>query len=143
MVVMVGCPLNTGSGWMEWLQLMLGHAGRSLGRLAVLRARLGIHRQSNLNMFTLIAIGTGAAYRLQRDRHSVSGRNSRTLSATADGVEVYFEAAAVIITLVLLGQVLELRARRRTSGAIRAYLACTSRPLASCVETVRRKKSPR
>ena len=77
----------------------------------------------NLNMFTLIAMGTGVAWlysvvAVARARHL-----SRPLSAAHDGaVAVYFEAAAVITVLVLLGQVLELRAREQTSGAIRALL---------------------
>jgi Cu+-exporting ATPase len=76
----------------------------------------------NLNMFTLIAIGTGVAY-----VYSVVATLSPDLFPPAfrgpDGsVAVYFEAAAVITVLVLLGQVLELRARSRTSGAIRALL---------------------
>src|SRR5690606_11829037 len=76
----------------------------------------------SLNMFTLIAVGTGAAYVFSlvatiapqifpdgfRDHHG--------------NVGVYFEAAAVIVVLVLLGQMLELRARERTGGAIRALL---------------------
>ncbi len=72
-------------------------------------------RNRSLNMFTLIALGTGAAY-LQ----SVFA----LLFAAALGSDtaVYFEPAAVIVTLVLLGQVLELRARSRTSSAIRALL---------------------
>ncbi len=75
-----------------------------------------------LNMFTLIAVGVGVAYlysvvaTLFPDIFPASFR-------TAGGeVHVYFEAAAVITTLVLLGQVLELKARSRTSGAIRALL---------------------
>jgi Cu+-exporting ATPase len=76
----------------------------------------------NLNMFTLIAMGTGVAY-----VYSLVGTLAPQLFPPAfrghDGtVAVYFEAAAVITTLVLLGQVLELRARARTSGAIRALL---------------------
>ncbi len=76
----------------------------------------------NLNMFTLIAIGTGAAW-----AYSVIATILPDLFPPAfrqsDGtVEVYFEAAAVIVVLVLLGQVLELRARERTGGAIRALL---------------------
>jgi len=76
----------------------------------------------NLNMFTLIAIGTGTAYlysvvaTLFPDFFPQSFRHSNGL------VGVYFEAAAVITVLVLLGQVLELRARSRTSAAIRALL---------------------
>ena len=75
-----------------------------------------------LNMFTLIAIGTGAAWIysvVATLRPNVFPEAFRT----ADGfVAVYFEAAAVIIVLVLLGQVLELRAREQTSGAIKALL---------------------
>jgi P-type Cu+ transporter len=76
----------------------------------------------HLNMFTLIAMGTGVAYLT-----SVVGTLAPQLFPPAfrDGhgmVAVYFEAAAVITVLVLLGQVLELRARERTSGAIRALL---------------------
>jgi len=75
-----------------------------------------------LNMFTLIALGTGTAY-----LHSVAATVAPGLFPdsfrTEHGhVAVYFEAAAVIVTLVLLGQVLELRARARTSGAVRALL---------------------
>jgi Cu+-exporting ATPase len=76
----------------------------------------------HLNMFTLIAIGTGVAY-----VYSVVGTLAPQLFPPAfrdrhGMVAVYFEAAAVITVLVLLGQVLELRARERTSGAIRALL---------------------
>jgi P-type Cu+ transporter len=76
----------------------------------------------NLNMFTLIAMGTGVAF-----AYSVLGTLASDLFPAAlrgpDGaVAVYFEAAAVITVLVLLGQVLELRAREQTSGAIRALL---------------------
>jgi Cu+-exporting ATPase len=76
----------------------------------------------HLNMFTLIAMGTGVAWvysvvaTLAPDIFPAAFRNSD------GGVPVYFEAAAVITVLVLLGQVLELRARETTSGAIRALL---------------------
>jgi Cu+-exporting ATPase len=75
-----------------------------------------------LNMFTLIALGTGSAWLFS----VVATVLPKTLPASfrdATGVApLYFEAAAVIVTLVLLGQVLELRARAQTSGAIRALL---------------------
>src|SRR5690349_12989811 len=76
----------------------------------------------NLNMFTLIALGTGVAY-----LYSIVAALAPAIFPPAfrghDGaVAVYFEAAAVITVLVLLGQVLELAARERTSGAIRALL---------------------
>ena len=70
----------------------------------------------SLNMFTLIAIGTGAAYFYSLI--AVLFPNIFPESFRMHGhVAIYFEAAAVIVVLVLLGQVLELRARRRTSGA--------------------------
>ena len=74
------------------------------------------------NMFTLIGLGTGAAY-LDSVVATVWPRIfPASFRDMHGGVPVYFEAAAVITTLVLLGQVLELRARQRTSGAIRALL---------------------
>ena len=74
-------------------------------------------------MFTLIALGTGTAYALQRDCGARARRSSpRRFAAATGDVPVYFEAAAVITALVLLGQVLELRARSRTSAAIRSLL---------------------
>ncbi|NOX59622.1 MAG: copper-translocating P-type ATPase, partial [Planctomycetes bacterium] len=76
----------------------------------------------NLNMFTLIALGTGAAYAYSL--FAVFFPHFLPDSFLKDGkAEVYFEAAAVIIVLVLLGQMLELRARHRTSGAIRELLS--------------------
>jgi len=78
----------------------------------------------NLNMFTLIALGTGAAYLYSVFAVLLEELLPDELKDQATGeAEVYFEAAAVIITLVLLGQVLELRARRRTGSAIRALLS--------------------
>jgi P-type Cu+ transporter len=76
----------------------------------------------HLNMFTLIAMGTGVAY-----AYSVTGTLFPQIFPAGfrdshGAVAVYFEAAAVITVLVLLGQVLELRARERTSGAIRTLL---------------------
>lgn len=80
-------------------------------------------RSRNLNMFSLIALGTGVAYLFSSvatffpELFPPSFRNPHT-----GQVGVYFEAAAVIVTLVLLGQLLELRARGQTSGAIKALL---------------------
>ena len=78
-------------------------------------------RGMNLNMFTLIALGTGTAYVFSVVAVLAPGIFPAALR-DAGGVNVYFEAAAIITTLVLLGQVLELRARERTGGAIRALL---------------------
>lgn len=76
----------------------------------------------NLNMFTLIAIGTGVAYLYSVVATAAPGLFPETFRATHGMVDVYFEAAAAITVLVLLGQVLELRARERTGSAVRALL---------------------
>jgi Cu+-exporting ATPase len=75
----------------------------------------------SLNMFTLIALGTGTAY-VYSLVATLWPQGFPAAARTHGAVAVYFEAAAVITTLVLLGQVLELRARSRTSGALRALL---------------------
>ena len=124
MLPMVGVPLErvVSATASRWLQFVLStpvvlwagwaffvRAARSLTTL-------------NLNMFTLIALGTGAAYGysvvavLLPDIFPESFRHGGS-------VELYFEAAAMITVLVLLGQMLELRARRRTSSAIRELLS--------------------
>ncbi|MFN3658088.1 MAG: heavy metal translocating P-type ATPase [Pseudolabrys sp.] len=76
----------------------------------------------NLNMFTLIAMGTGVAYVYSLVATFAPGIFPHEFRGHAGTPAVYFEAAAVITVLVLLGQVLELRAREATSGAIRALL---------------------
>ena len=76
----------------------------------------------SLNMFTLIALGTGAAWLFSIMATVAPGFLPPSFSDESGAPPLYFEAAAVIVTLVLLGQVLELRARAQTSGAIRALL---------------------
>lgn len=76
----------------------------------------------NLNMFTLIAIGTGVAYLYSVVATVAPGSFPETFRGHGGAVAAYFESAAVITVLVLLGQVLELRARDATSGAIKALL---------------------
>ncbi len=78
-------------------------------------------RTMNLNMFTLIGIGTGAAYLFSMVALIFPGALPEAFKIHGRA-PLYFEAAAVICTLVLLGQVLELRARARTSDAIRSLL---------------------
>ena len=88
------------------------------------RAWLSI-RNKSLNMFTLIAMGTGVAWGYSMIAAIVPQIFPAAFRAADGSVAVYFEAAAVITVLVLLGQVLELRARETTSGAIRALLDLT------------------
>jgi Cu+-exporting ATPase len=88
----------------------------------------------NLNMFTLIALGTGAAY-LYSVAATFAPGIFPEMFRMGGSVPVYFEAAAVITVLVLLGQVLELRARERTGGALRALLNLapeTARRVSKC-----------
>jgi Cu+-exporting ATPase len=79
-------------------------------------------RHRSLNMFSLIALGTGAAWLYSIVGTLAPARFPAGLRLADGAVAVYFEAAAVITVLVLLGQVLELRAREKTSGAIKALL---------------------
>ena len=79
-------------------------------------------RSGHLNMFTLIALGTGAAYLYSLAATFAPGAFPAGFHTMGGMVSVYYEAAAVITVLVLLGQVLELRARDQTGGAIRALL---------------------
>jgi Cu+-exporting ATPase len=79
-----------------------------------------VHR--SLNMFTLISLGTGSAYLYSVFATIVPQIFPASFRGVGGQIDVYFEPAAVIVALVLLGQVLELRARSQTSGAIRALL---------------------
>jgi Cu+-exporting ATPase len=81
----------------------------------------------SLNMFTLIGIGTGTAYVHSTIATFYPQLFPESFRSSHGSVDLYFEAAAVIVTLVLLGQVLELRARSRTGAAIRALLGLAPR----------------
>ncbi len=91
-------------------------------------------RTGHLNMFTLIGIGTGIAWLYSLAAVLVPGVFPASFRGHDGEIGRYFESAAVIVTLVLMGQVLELRARQRTSGAIKALLGLapkTSRRLSA------------
>ena len=79
-------------------------------------------RSGNLNMFTLIALGTGAAYLYSLVAVEAPGIFPATARDASGAIALYFEPAAVIVALVLVGQVLELRARSSTGAALRALL---------------------
>jgi Cu+-exporting ATPase len=81
----------------------------------------------HFNMFTLIGLGTGAAYLYSLVATIVPGAFPASFRGHGSAIALYFEPAAVIVTLVLLGQVLELRARAQTSSAIRALLGLAPR----------------
>ncbi len=89
----------------------------------------------SLNMFTLIAMGTGVAWAYSVVATLVPGVFPAAFRGPGGAVAVYFEAASVITVLVLVGQVLELRARERTSGAIRALLDLAPKTARRVTET--------
>jgi Cu+-exporting ATPase len=105
----------------RWLQFVLSSPVVFWAALPFFRRGWRSLRSGNLNMFTLIAIGVGAAYAFSAVAMCLPGVFPASM-AVHGKLPVYFEAAAVIVVLVLLGQVLELRARGRTGSAIRALL---------------------
>ncbi len=92
-------------------------------------------RTRHLNMFTLIAMGTGVAWAYSVVALVAPGAFPAEFRDEGGVVAVYFEAAAVITVLVLLGQVLELRAREHTSGAIKALLDLAPKTARRIVDT--------
>ncbi|CAN7285248.1 copper-transporting P-type ATPase [Polaromonas sp. LjRoot131] len=106
----------------NWIQMALGTpAVLWAGWPFFVRAWASVRNRS-LNMFTLIALGTGAAWIYSMVGTLAPALFPAELRGDHGAVAIYFEAAAVITVLVLLGQVLELRAREKTSGAIKALL---------------------
>lgn len=111
-----------GSGTSLWLQFALATPVVVWGGWPFFeRGWLSVKNRS-LNMFTLIALGTGAAYIYSVFALQFPAAIPASFRNMAGELAVYFEPAAVIVTLVLLGQVLELRARSQTSSAIKALL---------------------
>jgi P-type Cu+ transporter len=118
-----GSPLhNLPTGWMEWLQLALATPVVLWGGWPFFQRGWASLVNRHLNMFTLIAMGTGTAYLFSVVATLAPGIFPASFLGHGGTPEVYFESAAIIVTLVLLGQVLELRARRQTSSAIKALL---------------------
>jgi len=108
--------------WSQWLQLLFAAPVVLWGGWPFLVRAVQSVRTMNLNMFTLIGLGVTVAFVYSLVATLVPGIFPGTFRNAAGEVAVYYEAAAVITTLVLLGQVLELNARSQTSGAIRALL---------------------
>ena len=113
--------LRSGGAWLSWIQLALSAPVVLWGGAPFFERGWASLRHRSLNMFTLIALGTGAAFLFSLA--AVLAPGLLPPSVLVHGrPPLYFESAAVIVTLVLMGQVLELKARGRTSGAIRALL---------------------
>ncbi|HEY9106514.1 MAG TPA: heavy metal translocating P-type ATPase, partial [Roseateles sp.] len=106
----------------NWVQLLLGTPVVLWAGWPFFTRALASVKNRSLNMFSLIALGTGAAWLYSIVATLMPTLFPPTLRGGDGAVAVYFEAAAVITVLVLLGQVLELRAREKTSGAIKALL---------------------
>ncbi|MFQ5513334.1 MAG: heavy metal translocating P-type ATPase [Myxococcota bacterium] len=130
-----GQPLQARLGglWLDWLQLTLSTPVVLFGGWPFFVRAWDSFVSRRLNMFSLIGLGTAAAYLYSTAATLAPGVFPDSFRDTQGNVAVYFEAAAVIVTLVLLGQVLELRARRRTGAAIRALLDLKP-PLARRIE---------
>jgi len=107
---------------LDWIELLLATPVVLWCALPFFERGWASIRNRSLNMFTLIALGVGVAYLYSVVATVAPGLFPPQFRGHEGEVSVYFEAAAVIVTLVLLGQLLELRARERTGGAIRALL---------------------
>ena len=108
--------------WVIWLQLALATPVVLWGGWPFFERFWASLKSRKLNMFTLIGLGVGVAYTYSLFATVAPGAFPASLRTMGGLVPVYFEAAAAITTLVLLGQVLELRARYATGRAIRALL---------------------
>jgi P-type Cu+ transporter len=113
---------HTASPIAIWIQLILATPAVVWAGAPFFRRGWESVVNRSLNMFTLIALGTGVAYLYSLVAALVPGIFPVSFRDSMGGVPLYFEAAAVITALVLLGQVLELRARSQTNSAIRALL---------------------
>jgi len=107
---------------MAWLQLALANPVVLWAGWPFFQRGAASLKSGHLNMFTLIAMGVGVAYAYSLVATLAPGVFPAEFRGHEGAVPLYFEAAAVITVLVLLGQVLELRAREQTGGAIRALL---------------------
>jgi len=114
--------LNLAPAQRNWLEFILATPVVLWGGWPFFRRFWASLVHCSPNMFTLIGLGTGAAYLESVVVTILPQIFPMSFRGMDGGAPVYFEAAAVITTLVLLGQVLELRARQQTSGAIRALL---------------------
>lgn len=121
---LMGPPWAQSKHWIEWL---LASPVVLWGGWPFFQRGWASLVNRSANMFTLIALGTGVAYLYSLIATLFPGMFPVSVGSMGDRPDVYFEAAAAIVTLVLLGQVLELRARRQTSSAIRALLDLSPR----------------
>ncbi len=123
----------------SWIELVLTAAGGAVGRLAVLRARRAVDRPPQPQHVDADRPRHQRRVRLQRRRHRRAAGVPRLVRQSMGRVAVYFEAAAVIISLTLLGQLLELKARSQTSAAIKSLLGLAPKTARRIAPTAARK----
>lgn len=119
---LLGLNQLIGQQWSNWLQMVLATPVVLWAGWPFFERGWASVKSRHLNMFTLIAMGTGVAWVYSVVATLLPGVFPAAFQTAHGAVPAYFEAAAVITVLVLLGQLLELRARETTSGAIRALL---------------------
>ncbi len=107
---------------LQWLEFVMATPAVLWGGWPIFRRGWASLANRSLNMFTLIALGVGVAWSYSVVAMLLPGIFPPAMRSMMDTVPVYFEAAAVIMALVLLGQVMELRARSQTSAAIKLLL---------------------
>jgi Cu+-exporting ATPase len=117
-----GLHLPIGNGLKAWIEFALATPVVLWAGFPFFERALVSLKTRNLNMFTLIALGTGVAWLFSTVATVAPAAIPPAFNGMDGAAPLYFEAAAVIVVLVLMGQLLELRARDRTSGAIRALL---------------------
>jgi Cu+-exporting ATPase len=118
-----GMPVQRALGsWLAWIELALATPVVTWAGLPLFQRGWTSIKTRRLNMFTLISVGTGVAYGFSVVATLLPGLLPASVRGHGGEVPLYFEPAAVIVSLVLLGQVLELRARSRTRGALQALL---------------------
>ena len=122
MVPALGVHRLLSPGFLAWLELVLATPVVLWAGWPFFQRMWASLRTGRLNMFTLIGIGTGVAWLYSVVAVLAPDLFPESFRGHGGTVDRYFESAAVIVALVLFGQVLELRARHRTSGAIRALL---------------------
>ncbi|MFO1126886.1 MAG: heavy metal translocating P-type ATPase [Rhodospirillales bacterium] len=110
------------AGWLNWVEFLLATPIVLWAARPFFVRFLSSLRTMRLNMWTLIGLGVGAAYLFSVVATVAPGIFPAAFRGHAGAVAVYFEASAVIVVLILVGQVLEIRAREQTGGAIRALL---------------------
>ncbi len=123
-MILPGEPVHSilGQLWSNWIELLLATGVIFYAGWPLLTRGVASVKQRSPNMFTLIALGVGVAYFVSVVAVLAPGWFPETVRNEHGGVPLYFEAAAVIVALALLGQVLEARARSQAGGAIRALL---------------------